>query len=99
MVRIRELHWRQDREDHMIQRHGVYPVEVEEAIFYDRHGYFEKAGPAQRNPQETVYEHFGRTIERRYLMTVLLYEEGDEAMPVTSREMDQAERRRYERRS
>lgn len=83
----------------MIQKHGVYPVEVEEAIFYDRHGYSEKVGPAQRNPHETVYEHFGWTIEGALPDDRVALRGRRRGHAVTSREMDQAERRRYERRS
>lgn len=97
MHRIRELLWREDRQEHMIERHEVFPAEVEEAVLYDPSGFLNRIGPARRDPRETVYEHYGRTSQGRYLMTALIYLSRGLAMPVTSREMDQKERRRYER--
>lgn len=97
MSRIRELYWRVDRVEHMIDMHNVFPAEVEEAVLYDPRGSLNRIGPARRDPKETIYEHYGRTFEGRYLMTALIYLGRGVAMPVTSREMDQKERRRYER--
>ena len=35
MSRIRELYWRADREEHILERHNVTREEVEEALFGD----------------------------------------------------------------
>jgi hypothetical protein len=53
-MKIERLDWRHDREEH-IARHGVSREEVEEAIFDDRAGILLRQGPAQLNPDETVY--------------------------------------------
>jgi uncharacterized DUF497 family protein len=95
-MKIERLDWRHDREEH-IARHGVSREEVEEAIFDDRAGMLLRQGPAQRNPDETVYQHLGCTEAGRYLFTALLYTSGGEALPLTARDMTDTERRRYRR--
>lgn len=95
-MRIERFDWRHDREEH-IARHGVSREEVEEAVFEDRAGILLRQGPAQRNRDETVYQHLGCTEAGRYLFTALLYIGGGEAIPLTARNMTDAERRRYRR--
>jgi len=95
-MRIEELYWRPDRIEH-IARHEVSVAEVEEAVFEDRRGRIYRIGPAKRNPEETVYEHYGRTGDGRYLMVVLIHIGRGVAMPVTARGMEPGERKsRYE---
>lgn len=97
MALIRELYWRADREEH-ISRHSVEPVEVEDAIFGDASGLLARVGPAERDPNETVYRYFGRTEVGRHLMVALLYLGHGVAMPITARDMTTAERRRFNER-
>lgn len=94
MRTIRELRWRDDRVEH-IARHEVVAEEVEEVVFEDREALLEKAGSAKRDPAQMVYVLLGRTAAGRYLMVVLIHEGGGVAMPVTARDMNEAERRRY----
>lgn len=96
MVRIRRLYWREDRENH-IARHGVLLEEVEEAVFEDKSGVLLRVGPAERNLDETIYRYLGRTAAGRYLLVALLYTGNGEAIPLTARDMVEAERRRYSR--
>ncbi len=96
MRTIDELFWRDDRVDH-IARHSITPDEVEEALFEDR-GVLLRVGPAERNPDETIYRYFGRTLAGRYLMVVLLDLGEGLAMPITAREMTRQERRRFDER-
>ncbi len=96
MRKIWELRWRDDRVEH-IARHEIVPEEVEEAVFEDRGALLEKAGPAKRDLAQTVYVLLGRTGAGRYLMVVVIHEGGGVAMPVTARDMNEAERRRYSR--
>ncbi len=96
MGRIEELRWRDDRVEH-IARHNVVPAEVEEVVLDDREAVLEKAGLAERNPSQTVYVLLGRTQAGRYLMVVLIHEGGGVGFPITARDMNQAERRRYSR--
>jgi hypothetical protein len=92
------LYWRPDRVAH-IWRHAVGPEEVEEAVFGDPGGVLTRVGPAERNPEETLYRYFGRTETGRYLMVALLYLGQGIAMPVTAREMTINERRRFNART
>ena len=96
MGRIEELRWRDDRLEH-IRRHEVAPSEVEEAVLCDREAFLEKAGPARRDPLQTAYVSLGRTRAGRYLMVVLIHEGAGVGFPVTARDMNRAERRRYSR--
>ncbi len=95
MPSIRDLYWRRDRIEHIAQ-HGVSAAEVDEALFGDQRGVLVRVGPAERDPGEIVYRHFGRTDAGRYLLIVLLYLGGGVAMPVTARDMTRNERRKYE---
>lgn len=98
MVNIRRLDWRLDRIEHLAL-HQVSPYETEEVVFGDRRRRIERAGPAERNPDETIYRIYGRTEAGRYLFVALLeYESGDEALPLTARDMTDQERRRYSKR-
>jgi hypothetical protein len=94
MPPIRELHWRPDRIEH-IDRHAVSPEEVEEAVFDDPSGVLLRVGPAERDPNETVYRYFGRTEAGRHLLVVLLYLGQGLALPVTARDMTPRERRTF----
>lgn len=96
MKKIERLRWRDDRAGH-IARHDVVPAEVEEAILDDRKALLEKAGPARRDPSQTVYVLPGRTQAGRYLMVLLVDKGRGVGFPVTARDMNQAERRRYSR--
>lgn len=96
MRRIEEVRWREDRVEH-IAMHSIVPAEVEETVLDDREAVLEKAGPAKRDPSQVVYVLLGRTQAGRYLMIVLIYEGRGVGFPVTARDMNQAERRRYSR--
>jgi uncharacterized protein len=95
--RIRDLYWRHDRVEHLA-RHAVTPEEVDEAVFGDRSGVLLHVGPAERNPEETMYRYFGRTEAGRHLLVVLLYLGQGVAMPVTARDMTVSERRKFDER-
>lgn len=96
MYFITELRWRADRVEH-IARHEVEPEEFEEALFGDRRGILKFAGKAESDPSNMMYRHLGRTAEGRYLFLVLMYYGDGVALPVTARDMSDAERRRYSR--
>ena len=97
MRRIQRLFWRPDRVEHILERHEVTPEEVEEAVFGDSRGLLLKVGPAEKDPEETVYRYLGRTSAGRHLFVALIYLGRGEALPLTARDMDGAERRRYSR--
>ncbi len=96
-MRIEDLYWRRDRVDH-IARHGITPEEVDEAVFDDPQGLLLRVGPAERNPNETIYRYLGRTETGRHVLVVLLYLGAGVAMPITARDMTAGERRRFHER-
>jgi predicted DNA binding CopG/RHH family protein len=82
---IRYLDWRVDRLAH-IARHHVWDREVEEVLL-DQGSRMFRVGPAERNPDETIYRVYGRTEAGRYIfVAVLLYEDGETALPLTARD-------------
>jgi uncharacterized DUF497 family protein len=91
-MKIEDPYWRRDRIEH-IARHEVSVAEVEEAVLEDRRGRIGESRPADRDPEETVCEYYGRTEAGRYLMVALLYMGQGLAMPLTAREMTRKERR------
>lgn len=96
MVYAEWLDWRDDRIPH-IARHGITVREFEEA-FFDVRRKSVRVGPAERNPDETIYRIYGRTLDGRYLfLVVLLYADQPVVLPVTGRDMTNGERRRYRR--
>lgn len=90
------MRWREDRVEH-VRRHGIVPAEVEESLLEDRKALLERVGPARRDPSQIVYVSLGRTQDGRYLMVVLIDEGRGVGFPVTARDMNRAERRRYSR--
>lgn len=93
---IAELRWREDRVEH-IARHEVSPDEFEDALFGDPRGILKYAGRAESDPSNRMYRHLGRTGAGRYLFLVLMYHGDGGALPVTARDINDAERRRYSR--
>ncbi|MBI4305958.1 MAG: BrnT family toxin [Chloroflexi bacterium] len=89
-----QLYWRSDRVDH-IARHGVTPDDVEEAVFDDPERKLFRGPRSERDRTRFVYYVYGRTQDGRYLLVVLLDLGGRNALPLTARDMTQAERRRY----
>ena len=55
----------------------------------------EKVGPSRRDPSQVVYVSLGRTQAGRYLMVAFIGEGRGVGFPVTARDMNRAERRRY----
>lgn len=87
---VREIRWTEDSEAH-IARHNVTPAEVEEVV-YMRPRLVEPG----RDDTELV---FGRTTAGRYLLVVLAEAEDGTSAVVTSRKMEDKERRKFIRRT
>ena len=78
-------------DDHILEKieakHGVTPVEVEEACLSDeRH---------VRKSREGLYKFFGRTADGRYVLAVLVNQGRGNWKIVTAREMTDNEKRLY----
>lgn len=88
-MRIDELRCNEETELHIWSRHRVSVREAEEAVYH--------RGFMIRGRTSGVYEVYGRTDEGRYLLVVVRYIGRGVARLITSRDMDGAERRRYDR--
>ena len=85
---VREIRWTESSEAH-IARHNVTPAEVEEVV-----NMRPRLVEPGRDSTELV---LGRTIAGRYLLVVLTEAEDGTSAVVTSRSMNDIERRRFTR--
>lgn len=88
-----KLTWTETIVDKIHKKHGVTSEEVEE-VLYDGKPLFKK-GPGSGKNQR--YYIFGQTIAGRYLFIVLKKLKGTEFMVITSRNMEEAERKLYKK--
>lgn len=90
-MRIDELVWTEENEEHIAEHH-VTPQEVEE-LFFEEGPYF------RRGPGENLYHVYGRSGAGRYLFVVVIHLGEGKGYVVTARDMDRKERRLYQRRA
>jgi uncharacterized DUF497 family protein len=83
---VTELAWDEENEAN-IARHRVTPDEVEEVCF-SRHWMFRARGRKRRAL-------FGQTAAGRYLMVIVEVLDYGECCPITARDMNQMEGRRF----
>lgn len=93
-MRIADIIWFPHIVDKLNWKHGVEPEEVEQVFF---------GNPVVRKVQkghkkgEDLYAALGRTQSGRYLIVYFIYKLTQEALILSARDMDQKERKRYER--
>ena len=76
-------------------KHGVETDEVED-VFYE-HPRIELAGKGKVRG-ENLYKALGQTEDGRYLTIIFIYKPTEQkALVISARDMDRAERKRYER--
>lgn len=92
---IADIIWLPAVIDKLAWKHNVLPEEVDQILFAQ--SIFRKV---QRGhiPSEDVYAAYGQTEAGRYLIVFFVYKSTREALILSSRDMDQKERRLYERR-
>jgi uncharacterized DUF497 family protein len=91
---IDDFIWLPDIVEKLIVKHGVTQDEAEE-VFFDRPRYrFVEAG---HRTGEDVYTAFGQTEAGRYLIVFFIHKRANTALVLSARDMDEGERRRYER--
>ena len=94
-MRILDIIWLPQIIDKLDWKHDVSPEEVEEVLF---------GNPAYRKVQrghvsgEDLYAALGQTFAGRYLIVFFIYKLTREALILSARDMDDKERRKYERR-
>jgi len=86
-LRVSYFEWDDYNVNH-IAEHGVDPLEVEE-VFKNR--------PLIRKGRQGLYQAFGQTDEGYYLFVVFRHKGKETARVITARDMDEAERRYYQR--
>lgn len=91
---IDDFMWLPDIVDKLAVKHHVTQDEVEE-VFFDRPRYrFVESG---YRPGEDVYAASGQTDGGRYLIVFFIQKPSHRALILSARDMDDTERRRYER--
>ena len=89
-----DIIWLPDIIDKLQWKHQVSPSEVEAALFGRPTHRKVQAGHI---PGEDVYAAFGRTDAGRYLVVFFVYKRSREALIISARDMNERERRLYER--
>ena len=91
-MKIIECLWKDQFVEKLAQKHQVSVDEVEE-VFRNRPRFdFVSKGHVA---EENVYWALGRTDAGRYLTIFFIYKSGGLAMPISARDMNTKERRRY----
>ena len=88
-LRADQVLWEPQIVEKLIQKHGVIPEEVEEALFED--------APHIRRVARDRYQALGRTASGRYLSIIFVVPKPEWTKPISAREMDEAERKLYRR--
>ena len=92
---IKSFIWLTDVIDKIESKHEVTVEEVEE-IF--KPGTIYRIGPrGKKRKGEDVYKAYGQTDAGRYLLVVFIYKLDRRALILSARDMDDKERRQYER--
>ena len=92
MLRLRDIIWKMKFVEKLQVEHAVGTGEVESVLFGRPHVLRVRRG---RVKGEDVYEAFGQTSGGRYLVVFFVHKSGV-ALPISARDMTQAERRYYE---
>ncbi len=94
-MRVIDIIWLPHIIDKLAWKHGITPEEVDQVLFSNP--LFRKAQKGHI-PGEDVYAAFGQTDGGRYLVVFIVYKQTQEALVLSSRDMDKKERRYYGRR-
>jgi uncharacterized DUF497 family protein len=93
-LRIKEIIWLDRFVEKMERKHGVATSEVEQIL----HGKQKVRRVARGNVGgEDVYLALGQTDGGRYLAVFYILKKDRSVLPISARDMDDKERRRYER--
>jgi hypothetical protein len=93
-MRIHWTIWKNQFVEKIQKKHGVSTDEVEEVLTFKAH--FRKAEKG-RIRGEDVYAAYGQTEAGRYIVTFFIFKKPDCALPISARDMNQSERRYYEK--
>lgn len=91
---IRKIIWKDQFVEKLERKHGVSVVEAEELL--DANPHIRKVSKG-RVKDENVYAAFGQTTGGRYLIVFYIRKVSGALLPISARDMDDAERKYYER--
>jgi uncharacterized DUF497 family protein len=93
-MRLYEVIWKEDFVDKIERKHRVTSEEVEQVLFSSPHTRRAEKGRVQG---EDLYVAYGQTATGRYLVVFFIHKYQMAALPISARDMTQAERRYYAR--
>jgi hypothetical protein len=91
-MRLYEVIWKEVFVDKLERKHRVMPDEVEQVLFSKP---FIRRAEKGRVPGEDMYVAYGQTTAGRYLVVFFILKYQTAALPISARDMTQAERRYY----
>ena len=91
---IRKIIWKDQFVEKLAQKHGVAVDEAEEILDAKPHIRRMSKG---RVKDENVYAAYGQTYAGRYLIVFYISKISGAVLPISARDMDDAERKYYER--
>lgn len=94
-LEIYDIIWKDQFVNKLAEKHNVLIEEVEEVLFGDAHLRRVERG---RAAGEDVYAAYGQTSGGRYLIIFFIRKQATAALPISARDMTQAERRYYNER-
>lgn len=92
MIKINRIIWKETFVEKIESKHHVTMVEVEEILRGRKKVYRIAKGDVKG---EDVYLALGRTSAGRYLSVFFILKKNRDVMPISARDMDNKERRRY----
>jgi len=93
-VVIRKIIWKDQFVEKLERKHGVSVTEAEEVLGANPH--IRKVSKG-RIKDENVYAAFGQTTGGRYLVVFYIRKVSGALLPISARDMDDAERKYYDR--
>jgi uncharacterized DUF497 family protein len=93
-MRLYDVIWKVRFIEKISGKHNVTPDEVEEILFGKSH--FRRAQKGHIKGED-LYTAYGQTARGRYLIVFFIRKEQTAALPISAREMNDSERRYYER--
>jgi len=94
-MNITELLWLPEIVEKLETKHGVYIKEVKEVLGFKP---MIRRGPRGKRKGENLYKAYGQTLAGRYLFIVFIYKLDRRALILSARDMDDKERRFFQRR-
>ena len=91
---IRKIIWKDQFVEKLASKHGVSVMEAEDVLDAEPHIRRVSKG---RVKDENVYAAYGQTLAGRYLIVVYIRKVSGALLPISARDMDDAERKYYER--